>query len=87
MKINSYYVKYKSNHALNQHCHNAAAQGKAGNVVGQWQLRKENMSDQGSGLMPLVLTSLGKQCQRSCMGWLCHRAKVTSNGSGCHNLL
>lgn len=87
MKINSCYLKYKSSHALNQQCHIAAAQGKAGNVVEQWQLRKENMSDHGSGLMPLVLTLLGKHCQHSCMGWLCHRAKATSNSSGCQDLL
>jgi len=55
MKINSYYLKYKSNHALNKQCHPAAAQGRTGNVVEQWQLKKENMSDHGSGLMPLVL--------------------------------
>lgn len=52
MKINSYYLKYKSNHALNKQCHPAAAQGRTGNVV---ELKKENMSDHGSGLMPLVL--------------------------------
>lgn len=87
MKINSYYLKYKSNHALNKQCHPAAAQGRTGNVVEQWQLKKENMSDHGSGLMPLVLTLIGKQCQHSCMGWLRHRGKSKSNGSGCQDLI